>query len=200
MKNVCVLLFLLPLFGFAQKPHAILNSFTAYKQANGVLLRWVIEGGNQCNGTMVFRRNAEGNFESINHISGICGSSTENETYQYFDAEPFSNEYNYYKLGLGFQGFSDSITVFYEDFGNANHKVFSDFQNNTQRIIFSNDLNRKAVLEVYDQTGRGIFSETATDSDFLVRPSFGWLPGIYIFRITGVSEKDIRGKLYFGSR
>ena len=162
-------------------------------------MRWVIKGGSQCNGTKVFRANVHGEFELINHIPGICGSNTENETYEFFDPNPSSNSYNNYKLEMGFQGFSETITVFYEDFGNQNHKVFSDFQTNTQRILFTNDLNRIAVLQLFDSMGREVYSESGSDNDFIISPD-GLKTGIYIYRISGVSDKPMQGKFYLGGR
>lgn len=187
---------LLPVFVFAQEPHPILSSLNAYKQTNGILIRWVIKGGSQCNGTKVFRSAYAEPFELVNFIPGICGSTTASVTYQFFDSIPVSNAYNSYKLELGSQGFSSTVTVFYEDFGKENHVVFSDYHNNSHRILFSNDLKIKAVLQVFDRVGNLIHSETGTDSDFTVS-QLGWKPGIYMFRISGAAEKDIVGKIYF---
>jgi hypothetical protein len=198
MKKICFFL-LLPLFSFGQEPHVILNSLKASKQTNGILVRWVIKGGDQCNGTRVFRATAQGHFELIYDIPGICGSSTKDETYQYFDSNPISNNYNTYRLEMGYQGFTEPITVFYEDFGNAEHKVFSDFQTNSQRILFTNDFNRDALLQVFDSTGRAVYSESGTDNDFLIQPS-NLKPGIYIYQISGVSEKTMQGKFYLAGR
>ncbi|MCF8465634.1 MAG: hypothetical protein K9G41_12380 [Flavobacteriales bacterium] len=190
------LLLLLPVFSQGQEPHLILSSLNAYKQTNGVLVRWVIKGGNQCNGTKVFRSANEELFEIINFIPGICGSTTASETYQFFDSVPIPNAYNSYKLELGTQGFSDTITVFFEDFGKANHIIQSDHQNHSYRILFSNDLNSKVVLEVFNRSGNLMHSESGNDTDFIIRPT-GWNAGVYLFRISGVAEKDIRGKIYF---
>lgn len=198
MKGICFLL-LLPLFGLGQEPHVILNSLTAYKQTNGILVRWVIKGGSQCNGTKVYRANQQGEFEQVNHIPGICGSNTENETYQFFDSVPFPNQINTYKLELGFQGFSGTVSVFYEDFGNQDHMVFSDFQTNSQRILFTNDLNRKATLQVFDSTGSLLHTQSNTGNEFLIRPD-GLRAGIYLYRISGASEKPMQGKFYLGGR
>ncbi|HAP68246.1 MAG TPA: hypothetical protein DCR04_00740 [Flavobacteriales bacterium] len=198
MKRICFLL-LLPLFCFGQEPHAILSSLNAYKQTNGILIRWVIKGGDQCNGTKVFRANIQGHFELIHDIPGICGNSVKDETYQYFDSNPISNNYNTYRLEMGYQGFTEPITIFYADFGNQQHKVFSDFQNNSQRILFANDLNRDALLQVFDSTGRVIHSESGTDNDFVIQSS-NLKSGIYIYRISGVSENPMQGKFYLAGR
>ena len=66
--------FLLSVMSFsvmAQKPHAILLSFSAVKQPNGVNLKWVIIGGRQCDGTQVFSLKAL-QFELIEHIEGLA--------------------------------------------------------------------------------------------------------------------------------
>lgn len=200
MSRLLILLFVLPLVGLAQEPHAILASLNAYKQPNGILLRWVIKGGSQCNGTKVFRKSGAHPFELINHIPGICGSSTENETYQFFDESPAANTYNHYKLELGFQGFSDTITVFYENFDNEDYKVFSDYDMRTHRILFSNEHSRNAQLVLYNLAGTSVYTSTSYTNHFEMEQNAAWPAGLYIFRISGASEKQITGKLYFGSK
>lgn len=196
MKQLLVLTFFLQ-FGFrGAAQHAILKSFNAYQQTNGVLLRWVIKGGNQCNGTRVLRAADDLVFEQINLIPGICGDFTEDETYSFFDSIPVSNAYNHYKLELGFQGFTDTITVFFEDFGSKNHLVLTDHSSRQYRIIFSNDYSNEARLRVFDRNGKELLSQTTLGSDFTIQP-LGWKSGIYLFRISGVSETDIHGKFYF---
>lgn len=136
-------------------------------------------------------------FDEAGQIPGICGSFTEDETYSFFDSVPLPNAYNHYKLELGFQGFTDTLTVFYENFGSSDHVLLSDHASGEHRILFSNDLGNKAVLRIFDRSGHEIYTETSTDSDFTIRPT-GWRSGIYLFRISGVSEVDIHGKIYFG--
>ncbi len=197
---VAIVMFLLvPLYGMAQEPHPILRSFTAIKQPNGVLLRWVIRGGQQCQGTWVHRANDSLLFEQINHVEGICGSFTEDETYTYFDNEPFPNTYNHYRLELGFQGFSDTVVAFFEDFGANEHLVQTNYVLKSFRILFSNDLNQEALLRVFDLSGRTVLEQTGNNSDFVVDPA-SWNAGIYVFRISGVAETDIHGKLYFSGQ
>ena len=195
IANLLLVLLWMPVISFAQSPHQILRSLEAYKQPNGVLIRWVIKGGDQCQGIRIFRSLDEENFKKIGEIDGVCGSTDGDETYSYFDAAPVSNQYNHYQLELGAQGFTDVVTVFFEDFGKQNYSLLSDYQNNSYRILFSNDLKNKAVLEVFDRMGNAIYGESSTDSDVGFNTS-GWGSGFYIFRISGVSETDIHGKLY----
>lgn len=190
---------MLPLVAMAQKPHPILRSFSAVKQPNGIALRWVILGGEQCDGTRVFRAEDQGNFEQIEHIEGICGSQVVDVTYSYFDNSPVSNTYNRYKLEMGLQGFTDTVIVFFEDFGADNLLVQTDYVRKTYRVLFTNDNNRNAVLRVYNQFGK-IISETQTTNSDIEFSLVGKPAGIYLFTVSGVSQDDLRGKVYFSGR
>lgn len=194
--------FLLSVMSFsvmAQKPHAILRSFSAVKQPNGVNLKWVIIGGRQCDGTRVFRAGEALQFELIEHIEGICGSQSDDVTYSYFDNSPKSNSYNFYRLEMGLQGFTDTVNVFFEDFGLDRYLLLSETQSQAYRILFSNDLNREATLNIYDISGRAIYQDQTIGNDFQLS-SVNWDAGVYVFRISGIAEVDVAGKLYFSGR
>lgn len=200
MMQRALFFFLFVLFsvtGLAQTPHPILRSFSAIKQPNGVNLKWVIKGGQQCQGTKVYRANESLLFEEINHVEGICGDFTEDETYTYFDDSPESNTYNYYRLEMGFQGFTDTVTVFFEDFGSDNYLLLTE--NDRFRILFSNDLNKEATIKVFDLNGKILREEKTLRNDIEIDPA-GLRAGVYLFRISGVSEVDITGKLYFSGQ
>lgn len=183
----------------AQKPHSILRSFSAVKQPNGVNLKWVIIGGRQCDGTRVFRADETLQFDLVEHIEGICGSQADDVTYSYFDNSPKSNSYNYYRLEMGLQGFTDTVNVFFEDFGTDRYLLLSQPQVRSYRILFSNDLNREASLNVFDLSGKVIYQDQTIGNDFQLN-SLNWDAGVYVFRISGVAEVDVAGKLYFSGR
>ena len=166
--------------GICQLPHPILNSLEAYKQPNGVLVRWIVAGGDQCQGTRIYRSLDELNFEQIGYIDGICGSTDGEETYSFFDSVPHPNTYNHYRLELGFQGVSTMVTVFFEDFGNNDYSLFADYANGNYRILFSNDLKNEAVLEIYDRFGKAVYGDMSTSSDIQFQ-TVGWRNGLYIF-------------------
>ena len=200
MRHVTFLLFLFfPFFGSAQGPHPILRSFSAVKQPNGVLLKWIIKGGEQCQGTKVYRADDSYFFEELNRIPGVCGSTTADEEYAFFDSVPFPNSNNHYRLELGFQGFSDTVTAFFEDFGSDDHLLITDAQHDRYRVLFNNDRNLKATLKVFDVSGKLIYEDAGIRHDFEFSPA-GWNADVYIFRISGVSASDIHGKIYFSGR
>jgi len=192
-----LLVALIPLSAAAQQPHPILKSFEAYKQPNGILLRWVIFGGNQCQGTKVYRSEDGMNFDQINHIPGICGNFTEDETYNSFDTIPHKNTYNHYRLEMGFQGFTDIVTLFFEDFEGENYALLSEPQLSRYQILFENDLGNTTKLEVFDRMGNSIIRLSNNRSDHILYTD-GWKRGLYIFRITGVDAGTIFGKIFIG--
>lgn len=190
---------LLPLVTLAQKPHPILRSFSAIKQPNGIALKWVILGGQQCDGTRVFRAEDSIDFEQIEHIEGICGSQAVDVTYTYFDNNPASNVYNRYKLEMGLQGFTDTVTVFFEDFGSDDFLLLSDYASQSYRILFTNDNNNQALLSVYDLSGKQLYQDQTNNND-IAFSLLGYPAGMYIFRISGVGQVDLHGKIYFSGR
>jgi len=192
-----LLVALIPLSAAAQQPHPILKSFEAYKQPNGILLRWVIFGGNQCQGTKVYRSEDGMNFDQINHIPGICGNFTEDETYNSFDTIPHKNTYNHYRLEMGFQGFTDIVTILFEDFEGENYALLSEPQLSRYQILFENDLGNTTKLEVFDRMGNSIIRLSNNRSDHILYTD-GWKRGLYIFRITGVDAGTIFGKIFIG--
>ena len=201
MRQTVLFFFLFGLFPFsvmAQKPspHPILRSFTALKQPNGVNLQWVIKGGQQCFGIRIFRAGESLLFDEIDHIDGVCGDTEADETYTYFDSNPLANTYNHYRLEMGSQGFTDTIQVFFEDFGTDGYLLVTEPSAGQFRVLFSNDNNRDVVLKVFDISGKLMHEETRTANDFTIRPS-GWQSGTYVFRISGVAQTDITGKFYF---
>jgi len=201
MMRSAVFILMMSLFGsvaLAQDPHPILRSFTAFKQPNGIALRWVIKGGQQCKGVKIYRAEDDLIFNQITHVEGICGSATEDETYTHFDNSPSSNTYNFYRLEMGFQGFTDTISVFFEDFGIKEHLVQTS-GNGSYRILYSNDNNKEAFLRGFDLSGKELIQETSTTSDVSFDAT-GLRAGIYVFRISGVSETDIHGKIYFSGQ
>lgn len=195
------LLVLLALPAIAQKPspHPILRSFTALKQPNGVNLKWVIKGGQQCFGIRIFRADETLLFDQIDHIDGVCGDTEADEAYTYFDSNPISNDYNFYRLEMGSQGFTDTIQVFFEDFGRDRYLLITENASNQFRVLFSNDNNRDALLKVFDVSGNLMFEETRAANDFTIVPD-GWRAGVYVFRISGVAETDLSGKFYFSGQ
>lgn len=179
------------------QPHQILSEFIVVRQHVGLLLRWTITGGNQCNGTRIFRSADGETFEQIGHISGLCGSEIIDVSYSHLDTFPLPNAYNHYRLEMGGQGFTTIITQFYTYFGNGNHARLTDPASGTVRLLFSNAFEKRVHLEIMDMNGRPIHSAETGMSDFNVS-TLGWKGGVYVYRITGGDDGVIVGRMMVG--
>ncbi|MCF8257757.1 MAG: T9SS type A sorting domain-containing protein [Flavobacteriales bacterium] len=180
-----------------QQPHPILSEFIAIRQHVGLLLRWTITGGNQCNGTKVFRSSDGVGFEQIEHIPGVCGSEIDDVTYSYLDTFPLPNAYNHYRLEMGGQGFTETITHFYTYFDNGNHARLTDPVDGSVRLLFSNASEKQVSMEIIDMDGRPMYSALTHASHFNLYTK-GWKVGIYIYHIIGSDDGRVTGRMMVG--
>lgn len=180
----------------SQQEHPILNYFNIDLISDKVYLNWEIQGGNQCNGINVFRSTDGVSFESIGDIQGICGGSSNPESYSFIDETPISNAYNFYRIELGNQGFSSIDSVLYISLNEAGYRIMTDYNSKIITVKIDNSLNEKLTLELYHINGQKLKSIIAESIDnFQIKmDEFG--SGFYLFRIIGES-KEIKGKIMY---
>lgn len=96
---------------YAQDDSFVLKSFYGQELNGGVKLTWVLQGGNQCNGTRILRSSDAIAWHEAGMIGGICGLSGADELYEWTDTLPLLNQRNYYRAELIGLGFSQVIYV-----------------------------------------------------------------------------------------
>lgn len=178
----------------AQENHPFIKSINLFQQEDLVVLRWVIRGGNTCQGMKIHRGVNETEYEQVGSIVGICGSTDSDELYTYVDSNAVANSYNYYRLEFGTQGLSEPEGLFFQQFGDDDILVLPDPINDRARVLFSNSDHQLAVLRVVDRNG-AIFGElTSMDQEIMVNMS-GWKDGLYYFQLI-VNDERKSGKLF----
>ena len=95
--------------------HPILEDFGLILDNNRVVVSWTIKAGNSCNGITIYRSNDDFNWSQIGRIDGVCGDMSESMSYIHVDNDPAWGQKSYYRLELGFEGFSASISIFLFD-------------------------------------------------------------------------------------
>lgn len=90
----------------------VISDFSARLNGSSVELRWTFNGGEQCEGTRVKHGADSLQMQTIYHVSGICGATDEEVTYEYLHEGPLENQLNYYQLVLGNRGTSEIVKVF----------------------------------------------------------------------------------------
>jgi len=95
----------------AQDGLFVLKSFYGQELHGGVKITWVLQGGNQCNGTRMLRSSDGIEWHEAGMIGGICGLSGADELYEWIDTLPLPNQRNFYRAELIGLGFSQVIYV-----------------------------------------------------------------------------------------
>ena len=159
-----------------------------------MVLRWVIRGGNTCQGMKIYRGETEVAENQIGLISGICGSTDSDETYEHVDSGAVANIFNYYRIEFGTQGLSEPVGVFFKRFGDDDVLVLPDPINDRARILFDNEDHHSAELLVVNRLGAVVSRNTSNTEEFDVQMT-GWKDGLYYFQLLVNGEKK-SGKLF----
>ena len=193
-RKLILLLFFLPLFSRSQSADEVLSKFFAVQLDETVFMRWTITAGNTCEDTHI-ERSADGtNYERIGLIGGICGSPEQSITYEFTDTEPLVNQAAYYRLLLGFYGYSSPQVVEFIRLNEQDYLLapnpFSEFT----RLVFENDEDEEYNLIISDMQGR-IMQEMTTTGDEFIIPGLDWNSGLYFFRVFSQDKVLYNGKL-----
>lgn len=179
---------------YAQYADAVLSKFFAVQLDETVFLRWTISAGNTCEDTRI-ERSADGiSYERIGLIGGICGSPDQSITYEFTDTLPLVNKTAYYRIELGYYGYSSPQIVTFTRYNEQGFLLapnpFSDFT----RLAFDNNTGEEYTLIITDMQGR-ILEEMTTLKDQFIIQGKNFTSGVYFFQVSGMSRILYTGKL-----
>ncbi len=185
------LLSFITLAASGQGPHPILKNFFAQQQDEDIYLQWTIDKGQTCNDIVIERAGNAKSYEKIGFIAGVCGSPDQEMVYRFTDTIPLKNQQNHYRLELGSQGYSESVSVKPIITGkDGYHVVKNPVQNNLD--IYFEDKGSK-TLQIYDLNGNQHLLRSFSGQEFS-EPLHGFSPGLYIFRVETDDRNIINGK------
>ncbi len=160
-----------------------LGRFDGAEVSDQVFLQWQMLAGNVCQGIDIYRSTDSLHFELIGHISGDCGNISEPVDFTFTDPSPLPNQKNYYRLELGLLGLSHIIGVFVADPGKKNILLYPNPAGDQVKILFRNDQNLPALIQVFDAQGMTVFSDALRGDQVVLNTSI--LPaGSYLAVIT----------------
>lgn len=184
---------LVGLNSFAQK-HPILDNFDVFEVSGKVYINCVISSGYTCNGIDVLRSEDNLTFQSVGHIGGVCGSSSDPVSYNFTDDNPPKNKLLYYKLELGGYGFTDVLTINIIDTKEFGFQIRPNPANQNTTIYFENKYDEEYHLVLMNIMGKVVLSQI-TRSNFF-RIDLSNIPsGIYFFNILDLPSQQTSGKL-----
>jgi len=189
-----VTLYLITLISFAQQADAVLSKFFAVQVEETVFMRWTISAGNTCVDTHIERSSDGINYEQVGLIGGICGSPDEAITFEFTDSLPLVNQTSYYRLLLGYFGYTSPKVVEFRRYNDQGFLLapnpFSDFT----RLAFENDDDEEHELIISDMNGRIVLEMITTGDEFII-PGLNLNSGLYFFRVFNQDKVLYNGKL-----
>lgn len=162
--------------------HPILDNFGITLDNNRIIIHWTIKAGRSCNGTGIYRSDDDINWMLIGSIDGICGNNDEPISYVFVDESPVFGAWNYYRLELGLEGFTGSVSIYLhlnED--KLIIKGDNPWSGNLQ-ILINDDSSRWYKLVIQDLNGRTI-QDLKTYSKNVVLPEMLLAHGLYLISL-----------------
>ncbi|TAE83236.1 MAG: hypothetical protein EAY81_08610 [Bacteroidetes bacterium] len=194
-SNILFCCLLLAFYGKAQDS-AFSSHFVALESNGSVLLSWIINQGNTCNGIDVYRAIDTPYFDYIGNIPGICGSGSAPQTFEFRDINPIRNKPLFYQVRFGESGYWNTTSILLLDLNKEGVQVRPNPVVDKARIYYANENGRLFTLELTTSTGTKLFSQQSSTTFFDLDLS-GLAVGMYYYLISEVGETNqaIQGKI-----
>lgn len=172
------------------------SHFIALESNGSVLLSWIINQGNTCNGIDVYRSIDTPHFEFIGDIPGICGSGLEPQSFDFRDVNPIRNKTVFYQVRFGRTGYHSTTSILLLDLNKEGVQIRPNPTQGLTRVYFSNDNGRLFNLTLTSSTGTLIFSAQSTTTFFDLDLS-GVDSGVYYYMVSEAGQKsgETKGKI-----
>jgi len=178
----------------AQK-HPLLGTFSVSEYEGAVYLRWSIVAGSTCNGIGIHRSTDSATYTEVGRIDGVCGSADVEKPYEFTDNNPVKNKVNSYRLALGGQGFSETVSVEIFGIGSTGYQIRPNPASGKATIYFANNTRLRHRLSLYALAGALVFA-TTTQEDFFDLDTGAFPSGMYFFEISAAGNApSIAGKI-----
>lgn len=166
--------------------HPILASFVLVQVDNTVQLTFGVLGGASCNGVEWERAGEDLVFETVGAISGVCGGSEFTEYYSLTDEDPIEGEVSYYRLVLGSQGRSSTVSFQFIALDDG-VKVYPNPAQKEVNVRFSNPSQKNAQLILRNLQGQNVLELNGNSDQWIF--DVGLLPeGMYVLSV--LSDDD----------
>lgn len=189
-----VSLFLAAQLSLAQD--GFIGDFKAKQVNDNIQISFTINAGNQCSDVEIERSIDSVDFQTLYSLPGICGNASADATYFHSDPSPYKNVTNYYRLKIGFQGFSRIISVQFFAPDKDGYLLISN-PDGSATLLFDNNTSAVYNFELFSMDGRLTQFITGITGNHLTVHKNNSAQGIHFFRLKKENEKTITGKLIF---
>jgi hypothetical protein len=140
--------------GAAAQEHPFLVVYEVTEIDGAIQVEWVMQGGNTCNGQDVERSSNGTEFASVFHIEGICGDANIAVPYRFIDRTPPELSIVYYRIKLGFDGYSSVKTVLYTQLNTTDQRFYPSPMREAATLVLRVPVATPIDLRIWDAGGR----------------------------------------------
>jgi hypothetical protein len=159
-----------------------------------VLVSITIDSGSICQGIQLEFSTDSLNFNKIDEIEGVCGSSSLSKSYSFLHTDPLKNENNYYRLVFGVSQRTEIKSIYIRYVLPGEIQVFPMPSNGNFSVYFSNPSNAKANWKIIDREGKVFFETNTVNSDHIELNKTNFISGLYFVQITDENQNKSTGK------
>jgi hypothetical protein len=157
------------------------SSFKAdLTQQESMLVSWTMKAGITCIDLELQHAGPDLNFQSVYLHNGICGSTDKEESYSYEHIDGISTT-NFYRIKLGFIGYSDTIKIDAPLLGSNGIIVSPQPASSYFQFQFNNPKSDKFDLALFNLSGNLILRKSGITSNAFSVISIEIPAGYYIF-------------------
>ncbi len=163
--------------------------FALVQLGEGVRVEVTLQAGFTCNGIQLLRSADSVQFETIGLIGGVCGSSTEEVSYDFFDPQPLDGRKHFYSLLLGGRIPSEVLSIRLLDFNKIGFVMGPNPAREQVQLRFDNSSEQLMVIHLISLQGQSFYSIETKNSE--AQLNVVSLPaGLYFVRLQNQSTGE----------
>lgn len=156
--------------------------FGLVQLGEGVRVEVTLQAGFTCNGIQLLRSTDSLQFETVGLIGGVCGSTTEEVSYDFFDPLPLNGQRYFYSLLLGGRIPSEVLSIRLLDFNKIGFVMGPNPAREQVFLRWQNELEQPHELQIMNLQGQQLDSWEKRSSEMHL--NLATLPaGLYIVRL-----------------
>jgi hypothetical protein len=162
-------------------------------QQESMLVSWTMKAGITCIDLELEHAGSDMQFRPIYLHNGVCGSTDKEESY-YFEQNDGLENTNFYRIKLGFIGYSDTIRIDAPLLGTNGIIVSPQPASTSVQFQFNNPKADNYSLYIYSLTGKLIHLESKITSNQYRIDSSNFPAGYYVYLLRS-DYKTHQGKI-----
>jgi len=161
--------------------HPFIAAYDLTELSGAIRIDWTILGGSTCNGQDVERSTDGLAFIPVHRIEGICGSPGASVPYVWLDQAPPEFSTVYYRVKLGFDGYTSVKSVQFQQITTSEQRFFPNPVAEAATLVLNASVVAPIDLRITDAAGRQVLRFTGVQGPSIPIDARALAPGMYTY-------------------